>query len=336
MRVYEFRIPPGAVGGGSGDILTERKPEATTMSIHPSGHFFVVGYDDGCFAFWAVEDEDQPLTARTVDGTDVNIVNPDDFEARMEAQKRGDPPQPLREPIFKLSWSGWPNSTDPRGGNTALNILGGLVPSSSPGLSVFYFPPFNPSEPAVTSPTSAQSQSLPPHFRKAMRESTSEISSCFYYSKGIVQDFHLVSRDNPHFSGSYNAFAILLVSESSPGTKVVEAFEFPPPKFATPHNVSEAKTPLDGTLEDLESTLKDMQLNDDPKPLVTPFSLYQGNAGALNGTLHRLERETYERILDGDLKLSDDLLLRGGVAWSDETKLGDLKMSKVRLKLITI
>jgi len=295
---------------------------------------FVVGYEDGCFAFWAVEDEDQPLTVKTVDEEDVHLVNPDIFEARMEAQKRGTHQQASREPIFKITWSGWENSADPRGGNTAVSILGGLDPSSSPGISTYYLPPFNPGDP----PTAASSttQTFPRFFRDAMRHSLSDIASQFYYSKGIVQDYHLISAGNPHFNGTYDPFAVLIISESAPGTNVAEAFEFPPPRF-TKHQTDMALDTAPGALgdplDDLQSTLRDMQLNDDPRPLLTPISLYQGSAGVLNGSLNRLEREVYQRLLGLGDHLADELRLRGGMPWSDETKVNDLKMSKVLVLL---
>ena len=53
--------------------MTYRRPPVTSMSIHSAGHFFAVGYEDGCIAFWAVEDEDQPLQVRTLDDSDVNV-----------------------------------------------------------------------------------------------------------------------------------------------------------------------------------------------------------------------------------------------------------------------
>ena len=43
--------------------------------MHPAGHFFAVGYTDGIIAYWAMEDEDQPLMVRTLDSIDVNVVD---------------------------------------------------------------------------------------------------------------------------------------------------------------------------------------------------------------------------------------------------------------------
>ena len=80
--------------------------EVTSIAVHPSGHFFAVGHADGSIAFWAVEDDNKPLLVRTLDAVDVNLVDPSALDHKA--------PKFVREPIFKLSWSGFPNSQDPQ------------------------------------------------------------------------------------------------------------------------------------------------------------------------------------------------------------------------------
>ncbi len=53
----------------------------TSLAIHPSGHFFAAGYDDGCIAFWAVDDDNKPLLVRTLHDLDVDILDPERLDA---------------------------------------------------------------------------------------------------------------------------------------------------------------------------------------------------------------------------------------------------------------
>ncbi|KAJ3520531.1 hypothetical protein NM688_g9149 [Phlebia brevispora] len=123
LRAYEYTLPPGAPGGGgfhAQELLKHRRPEVTAIAVHPAGHVFAAGYADGSIAFWALEDEDKPLFSLTLDGQhDVHIVDADKLD-RMLAKPKDESDEP-REPIFKLAWSGFPNSTDPRGGSRSNN-----------------------------------------------------------------------------------------------------------------------------------------------------------------------------------------------------------------------
>lgn len=298
------------------------------MVVHPAGHFFVVGYADGAFAFWAVEDEDQPLMVRTLDAMNVNIVDGAELEAYMA--KPPGPPTGGREPVFKMSWSAFANSSDPRGGETALTILGGLDMDEAPGVSSMWLPAFNPSDPPEG--TDSTRTSLHPFLRSAMRESLTPLNSYFYYTKGIAQDFLLLPRDNPHFGGSFDPTAILILEESVGHARVVEAHEFPPPSFLIP--VGEAPdsagllSPDALTLKELSSTLKDLRSSADPKPLRLHASLWDACTGLLGGQLIKMEREPYDRMIA--LHVDDPILpLKGGLAWTEEKKASEYKMSKV-------
>ena len=95
--------------------MTTRKPELTALAVHPSGHLVATGHTDGSVVFWAVEDEDKPLLSITLDGAqDVNIVNAEDLDVALAGQHTRTDHE--REPIYKLAWSGFENSADPRGG----------------------------------------------------------------------------------------------------------------------------------------------------------------------------------------------------------------------------
>jgi len=317
------------------------------MAIHPAGHFFVVGHADGTIAFWAVEDEDHPLFVRTIDDLEeVNVVNGDKIEQYLPSGNVAEkecPPSANRKPILKLAWSGFPNSSDPRGGETALTILGGLKPGDGPGVTVLWLPPFNPPEPPVLDSASAH-KAIHPSLLKAMRESVLPSKSYFYTTVGPTQDFLLTPCDSPHFAAAFEPNSILFLSDAVGDTRAVEAFQFPPPEFVSPVSVPldpvEASTggePLDAAdalCEDLASTLRAMSMNDDPQRLKLPPSLWNGNGGVVQATIVKLERDAYE-ILTAENDTGDDWLpLKGGVARMNETKGTEAKLSKVGISLI--
>ncbi|KAJ7161293.1 WD40 containing snare-dependent exocytosis protein [Mycena crocata] len=324
LRAYEFVLPAGAPGGsgyGHPDILTHRHPAVTAVAIHPAGHFFAAGYSDGCIAFWAVEDEDQPLLVRTLDATRVNSVNVEELDKSHET-----PPQE-REPIYKLAWSSFSNSSDPRGGQTALTILGGQVMAEgeTTGLNVQWLPAFNPAEPP--NPTGTQT-SLHPFVRSAMQASLVPISDFFYYTPGVAQDFFLMPRNSPHFAGHYDPTAILISVESVGEARIVEAYQFPPPAFTISSEFPAEEIPESGSLEDdLASTLKSMTVNDDPRMLRLPTSLSFGSTGVFGAQLFTLDRDSHETLV-GESTDAFTLSLKGGAAWSDESKAREIRLAK--------
>lgn len=312
--------------------MRHRKPPVTAIAIHPTGHFFVVGHADGSLAFWAVLDHEQPLLVRTLDEIDVNVVNPETLSEHMSRASKGSL-QTDREPIFKLSWSALAGTSDPRGGETTLTIFGGLHTNQATGITVYLFPAFNPRE-----SMSSDQQLLPPHMRTAMQESLNHSKTFFYYTRGIVQDYLLVPRESPHFAGTSDPIAILLLTEGTGASRVVEAFQFPPPEFSIPLDAEDddvdsqenKKDPVDTVCDDLESTLRSLQVSDEPKRLQLPSALMNGTTGLLNGQLLKVETDTYQTLVDRNTNHVLYLPLEGGLAWADDTKKTELKLSKVR------
>ncbi|KAJ3721812.1 lethal giant larvae like, C-terminal-domain-containing protein [Lentinula raphanica] len=320
LRTYELVYPPGAPGGtgySSEEILTHRRPEATCMAIHPSGHFFAAGYADGSIAFWAIEDEDQPLLVRTLNDLDVQSIDAEKLETHL-ARKGQLPLFTEKEPIFKLSWCGFSNSSDPRGGETALVILGGLTPEDSPGLTVHWFPAFNPTEPPATpSPITLHSD-----IRSSMRASVEPLDTYFYDTHGTVHDYLLLPRESPHFAGCFDATSILIVRESESGTRIVEAYEFPPPRLARHRDVQQETPDTEGdqekdTLDDLADTLQDLQMNDEPSHLVVPGYLSNGATGLLEGILRNVTKDAYSSLFQIQDVPQHVLSLKAGFAWQD-------------------
>ncbi|KAF9469810.1 lethal giant larvae like, C-terminal-domain-containing protein [Collybia nuda] len=349
VRVYEFILPPGTPGGlgyGANDILTTRRPPVTAMAIHPAGHFFVVGHADGSLSFWAVEDPDQPLLVRTLDILDVNVVDTEKLDEHLFQEREKNPRDPLhdREPIFKTSWSAYTNSSDPRSGETTLAILGGLQTGGTPGLSVLSFPAFNPSESPIAS--APDSRTLSPFLRTEMRKSVNSMKIYFYHTRGVVQDYLLAPWQSPHFSGTFDPIAILMLTDSRGDTRTLEAYQFPPPEFSPPHasktTTSEVSKsdgdPLDVLTNKLATTLKVLQASDEPEQLRLPTMLVNGHSGLVHGQLLKMERDIYDQLVN--VKLDDEndleLPLKGGVAWADDTQTNDLKLSKYQPNRILV
>ncbi|KAF8274032.1 lethal giant larvae like, C-terminal-domain-containing protein [Lactarius quietus] len=320
LSTYELLVPAGAPGGAGytdPDLLKHRKPNVTSLCVHPAGHFFAVGHVDGSIAFWAVEDDTQPLTVRTLDEVDVLKIDGEILE-----QHTSKPHEP-REPIFKLSWSGYPNSYDPRGGETSLTILGGQFGRDPPGINVLWLPAFNPPAP----PSLPNDQSLHPFFRDAMRDSLVPLNAYFYPTPGLAQDFLLMPRDSPHFGGTWNPTTIVLLFESEDETRALEARQFPPLEFLASASTLSQRSD-EALAQDLATTLQSMTVNEEPKKLHLPPSLWSGPDAVVNADLVSLDRIAYETLSRSAEPRFDELLLEGGISTPDEEVTGAIKHAK--------
>lgn len=337
-RAYEYVVPPGAPGGqGYHDqnLLKHRRPDVTALAIHPCGHFFAAGYTDGSIAFWAIEDEDKPLLVLTLDGQhDINIA---DAHRLDEALGQSLQHATSREPVFRLAWSGFANSDDPRGGDTVLVVLGGLKTEDISGITAILLPAFNPAEPPALPATS--STTLHPNIRTAMRQSVTPKNLHTYSTVGTPQDFLLLPRESPHFSGSWNPRAILLLSDGAKGARSTEAYEFPPPAFGI-HKNTKADVPSTGDSSDqalsdeIASTLESMKMQDDPKSLDAPPAFWSGPTGVIGGDLINFEKESYQ-VLVSDESTDDALGLHGGSAWIDDDE-GQMKVLRFQPRRLLV
>lgn len=297
----------------------------TCLTIHPSGHFFASGYHDGSIAFWAVEDDNKPLLVRTLDTLDVDILDPQHleillFNSGMLKDNLIIPP----EPIFKLSWSGFPNSPDPRGGETTLTILGGLTPDKPPGLTVFVLPPFNPSEPPPDIPPAS---SIHPFFRVAIQKSLTPRKTFFYETGGIVQDYILLPHSTPHFAGNYDPYAILLITEIN-ALRTVEAYQFPPKGLLESFRISIEQEVDHQEDSGGEMTVSPVLLNPTmtAASLRTPFCLSVGNSGLIGGYIFHLSNESYKSFVAKTPRDRLNLDLKAGYAYTENTH--ELKLLK--------
>lgn len=264
---------------------------------------------------------------RTLDDLNVNVVDGIMLEKAMAQEQPG---HSQREPIFKMSWSGFPNGSDVDSGKSVLTLLGGLLSGTSPGLNVLLFPAFDPTNVASTGQDGHRS-ALHPGLRSAMRESIEPITTYFYSTGGMAQDYLLLARDNPHFSGAFNPTTILFLTESLGETRVVEAYTFPPSLFnMLPSQSGESITESD-TLSDLSLTLHDLQIDEDCRRLRLPSSLWFGNSNIVGGQLVKVERDAYDSLIS-EHNLDKFLVpLKGGVAWTEATNAKEQKFTKVCL-----
>ncbi|KAI0059493.1 hypothetical protein BV25DRAFT_1918512 [Artomyces pyxidatus] len=339
LRTYELLIPAGAPGGAGytdPDLMNHRRPSVISMSIHPSGHFFVVGHIDGSIAFWAVEDDDQPLLVRTLDDIDVHLLDMNNLEKHLPneegSEKKSAARHEPREPVFKLAWSGYPNSSDPRGGETSLVILGGQFHGDPPGLNVLWLPPYNPPAPPAPGPA----EGLHPFFRKAMRASLDPLDAHFGHTPGIVQDFLLIPRENPHFAGTWDPKAILILFEGEEQTRGIEAYCFPPSAFLAPSD-EPAKAPAtdadevdkqDAVAQDLESTLQSMKLHAEPEKLALHPELWSGPNAVMQASLVSLDRIAYDALVGPSPDDPKELRLEGGIAVPAEDIANEIRFAK--------
>ena len=288
------------------------------VAIHPTGHFFAAGYEDGSIAVWATEDEDKPLLVRSVQEVDINLVNEQLLNLALEPGGSKPNEKPAPEPIYKLAWSGYSNSTDPRGGTHTLAVLGGGRAKESSGLTVFSFSAFNPTD-NVTDPKVA----LPPPIRKAMKDCLSNPGVYNYQSESIISDFLLLPRDTPHFAGNVDPIAVVLVFNDDGDRRSISIMEFPPPSLSIvpehpgmTRNISSSTTDAIG--EELAETLHAMQRSPDPKRLTLPNLLWTGSSSVVGGEIQLLSTAAYGILCLQDLEAPESKFgLRGGVAWMD-------------------
>jgi len=252
--------------------LLPRRSSVTCIAIHPAGHFFAVGHTDGSIAFWASENSEQPILVRTLDDLDVNVVDPEALETRLGKVTVANS---LREPIYKICWSGFENSKDPRGGETALTVLGGTEPDKGFELNVLWFPAFNPDDPRTTSPPVNEGGL---HLMvTAIRQSLAEMKTYHYSTRTPIQDFYLIPRGNPHFNHTYDPYAILILSEAVQDKRILEAREFPPtnsPFVLRQSQTAKVSQPEESRLQDLDFVLEDLSLASLPQSASLPYEFF--------------------------------------------------------------
>ena len=314
-------------------MLTIRNPFVSCMAVHPIGHFFAAGYEDGSIAVWATEDEDKPLLVRSIKEVDINLANEELLNLALEPSGSKPNDKSAPEPIYKLAWSGYSNSVDPRGGTHTLTVLGGGRGKESSGVTVFSFSAFNPTD-SGTDPK----VELPPPIRKAMQDCLSNPGVSSYRSESTISDFLLLPRDTPHFAGNFDPIAIALVFNGDSDRRSISIMEFPPPELAiVPKHPGMARNisslTADAIGEEMAETLHTMQRSSDPERLTLPNLLWTGSSSVVGGAIALLSTASYGTLCLQDPEVSgSECGLRGGAAWMDG-KNDDSMHAKVCLEL---
>ncbi|KLO20106.1 hypothetical protein SCHPADRAFT_898161 [Schizopora paradoxa] len=331
VRHYVLLLPPGAPGGtGYSDksILQPRCPPVSCMSVHASGHLFVIGYEDGCFAFWSTDDGERPLCVRTLDNADAGVP---DAEKLDNLISNGDGTKEFsREPIFKLSWSCFGSMSDPWG-KSCLTILGGQPGENANSVAVLAIDAFN-----FAAPTTSQgNHAVHPEIRASLVKALSNTEVQYYGTTGVPHDFLLIPRSTPQGGGAFDPVAMVVLYEIPDGSRTVQAFEFPPPLFSTsPPSAPAAASPsqsgneMSSAADDLEETLEALRIDEEPANLPLPSSLWVGNLAINDGDIVKLEQDAYDPISHGGNSFQSRSFGRGGIAWVDYS--GEHQASEVR------
>lgn len=314
LKSFQLRHLPGAVGAGVGNpelMWTERAAPMTCVAWRPDGILFACGHEDGCISIWHAEDDEKPVMVRTLESIDVDKPDPAMFEAQ-------NGPAMGREPIFKLSWSGFPlqpwiriekaaaaarqgqppqvEEDEPATG-TVLTILGGATERHPPGLVCLHFPAFSWPYSSYWNPSSAEATAKT---RQALRMSIMETNGSRYATPSAVEDFILLPRESPYYGLAYDPVAVVTLLSADPllpplpppaAARGLKAFAFPPP--------ADSNDALRLPPGSKPASRIGMQLPFPQRPLNLPLALSTAGSGAILGAdLINLSHHAY-RILIG-------------------------------------
>lgn len=308
----------------------------TSMTVHPSGHLFVVGYGDGSIGFWEIADETQPLFVNTLAELGENVSGCSAFE-QLHGSVGENNQYPNVEPICKLAWCRSADSSDPLGGDTLLLVLGGCPVASDRGLVVFLMPAFNPT---LSTSFPDKSSSLHHTARDAMVQTLLPKKAHFYSPSAPVRDFCVVSCQNRRHSGVWDPAAVICLCSTPSSTQGVETFRFPPQNFfggspGTLGNPSDSsKTDI---IDHLGALLEEMKLDLNQELLTPPGTLRCGLSEIVKVYAMDVKRETMDE-LSKTSTTENVLVLRGGAAWADPARLMQAELFKHQPKrlLVTI
>lgn len=215
---------------------------------------------------------------RTLTKEDVNVTDAEslfDSGALDSLSNNGKAPeQPEREPIFKLTWASFPDTTalrtliaaqgtDAAGeplqnatvqyaekGETMLVVLGGCLSNEPPAIHCLQISPFAPPALVKAAVTATISEGMSLAKRTAFRESLTVTGFSQYPTQTPAEDFVLVPRSSPYFNLSYDPISIVIFLTPDPnlppitaphGQRSVDAWSFPPPRSDEPPSDSGRK-----------------------------------------------------------------------------------------------
>ncbi|KAG9090396.1 hypothetical protein FS749_000592 [Ceratobasidium sp. UAMH 11750] len=262
---------------------------------------------DGCISFWSVEEEDKPLDVRTVDRAGVHKVDFEAFAAAAALPYSSDLHAPTHEPIYKLVWTPKRLASDTIATKGSyLTVLGGLQPSTPPGLPCLYFPPFV--APANTSIT-AEGLDSNPALRDALIASVTPTAYAEILTnpKFTVEDILIVPECNQ----------MLVTKSLRDGSRIIQVEQHPPSTFVETVGslctVPTGEVGLDASTSKLSQAVLDARpIIGVPGPSRLPVEMMmtdmvQAKLQVVSKAgLGLLVRETVEKTFGGDDKIAKE------------------------------
>ncbi|KAI4174500.1 MAG: hypothetical protein LQ343_002257 [Gyalolechia ehrenbergii] len=193
-KFFRYEIPPGAQGGDSDPTTNNipRYPRLTQALWHPTGTFVLTGHEDSSLVIWDAKDG-RKILARTIQNA--NLGGPGRATESV-GSTRG--PFALKCPLFRMAWCCKENPDD-----TGILIAGGTPTTSlEKGLTFIDL---------GQTPVYATSswQILSQHFEKPKRQHTLPTPP-----NAEVVDFCLIPRRSPHYAGSHDPIAVIVLLSS--------------------------------------------------------------------------------------------------------------------------
>jgi syntaxin-binding protein 5 len=193
-KFFHYEVPQGAPGGDP-DFASPhqpRRPRLTHALWHPTGTFILTAHEDSSLVFWDPKDS-RIVEARTIDNTKIHVPGGGPSNPGVGRGARS-----TRQPYSDIAWCSKQNPDD-----TGLLIAGGTpISDQSPGLT---FLDLGPTPNYQTSSWDVLARHL--QFPKLTHVLPTP-------SGAEVVHFLLIPRSSPHYAGSHDPIATIMLLSS--------------------------------------------------------------------------------------------------------------------------